>query len=79
VRSRRYQANDTDQEGTRRVIIVLSLILGFAAALGAGALSGMRIGKDALGAELAAYMGGLYGILSGSVAVVLTVLVLALT
>jgi hypothetical protein len=70
---------DTDQEGTTGVIIVLSLLLGFAAALGAGALSGVRIGKDALGAELAAYMGGLYGIISGSVAVILTVLVLSLT
>jgi hypothetical protein len=69
---------DTDLEGTTGVIIVLSLLLGFAAALGAGALSGVRIGKDALGAELAAYMGGLYGIISGSVAVVLTVLLLAL-
>lgn len=61
------------------MIFVLSLILGLAAALGAGALSGLRIGKDALGAELAAYMGGLYGIVAGSVAVVLAVLVLALT
>ncbi len=60
------------------MIIVLSLFLGFAAAFGAGTLSGVRIGKAALGAELAAYMGGLYGIVSGSVAVVLTVLVLAL-
>lgn len=61
------------------MIVILSLILGFAAALGAGALSGVRIGKEALGAELAAYMGGLYGIISGSVAVVLTVFVLSLT
>jgi hypothetical protein len=68
-----------DREGTLRVTVVLSLILGLAAALGAGALSGIRIGKDALGTELAAYMGGLYGIISGSVAVVLTVLVLSLT
>lgn len=60
------------------MIILLSLILGFAAALGAGALSGIRIGKDALGTELAAYMGGLYGIIAGSVAVVLTVLLLSL-
>ncbi|WP_333715163.1 hypothetical protein [Yoonia sp.] len=59
--------------------VILSLIIGLAAALGAGALSGIRIGKDALGTELAAYMGGLYGIISGSVAVVLTVLVLSLT
>jgi hypothetical protein len=61
------------------VIFVLSLILGFAAALGAGALSGLRIGKEALGAELAAYMGGLYGIVAGSVAVVVAVLALSLT
>ncbi len=47
-----------------------------AAALIAGALSGLRIGKDALGAELAAYMGGLYGFLSGSVAVVVTTIIL---
>lgn len=59
--------------------IILSLLLGFAAALAAGAWSGVRIGKDALGTELAAYMGGLYGIISGSVAVVLTVIVLSLT
>jgi hypothetical protein len=42
----------------------------------AGALSGLRIGKEALGAELAAYMGALYGFISGSAAVVLTILVL---
>jgi len=52
------------------------LIAGVAAALIAGALSGLRIGKDALGAELAAYMGGLYGFLSGSVAVVVTTIIL---
>ena len=60
------------------MIIILSLTLGLAAAIVAGTLSGMRIGKDALGTELAAYMGGLYGIISGSVAVVLTVLLLSL-
>jgi len=60
------------------VIILLSLLLGLAAALGAGALSGVRIGKEHLGTELAAYMGGLYGIISGSAAVILTVLVLSL-
>ncbi|KJS44075.1 MAG: hypothetical protein VR71_07825 [Roseovarius sp. BRH_c41] len=75
----RTKAIDTRPKGTPRVTVILSLILGLAAALGAGALSGIRIGKDALGTELAAYMGGLYGIISGSVAVVLTVLVLSLT
>lgn len=61
------------------MIIILSLFLGLAASLGAGALSGIRIGKDALGAQLAAYMGGLYGIISGIAAVGLTVVVLSLT
>lgn len=58
--------------------IIVALVLGLATALAAGAASGLRIGKDALGAELAAYMGGLYGIVSGSVAVVLTVTLLQL-
>ena len=61
------------------LIIGVALVAGVGAAFAAGALSGLRIGKDALGAELAAYMGGLYGIISGSVAVALTVLVLSLT
>lgn len=60
------------------ILILLSLVFGIAAAALAGALSGLRIGKDALGAELAAYMGGLYGIMSGVGAVILTVLILAL-
>ena len=58
--------------------LILSLIAGIAAALIAGALSGLRIGKDALGAERAAYMGGLYGFLSGAVAVVVTTIILIL-
>jgi hypothetical protein len=57
---------------------ILALVAGIAAALAAGALSGLRVGKDALGVELAAYMGGLYGALSGIGAVVLTLLILAL-
>lgn len=60
------------------ITVILSLIVGFIGALIAGALSGLRIGKDALGTELAAYMGGLYGILSGSVAVVISIIILML-
>lgn len=60
------------------ITVILSLIIGFIGALIAGALSGLRIGKDALGTELAAYMGGLYGILSGSVAVVVSIIILML-
>ena len=56
--------------------LILSLAVGFAAALIAGALSGLRIGKESLGVELAAYMGGLYGILAGSVAVIITTIIL---
>ena len=58
----------------RAIVVILALV----AALGAGALSGLRIGKDALGAELAAYMGALYGGLAGGGAVVVTTLVLLL-
>ena len=60
------------------ITFILALVLGVAAALGAGAVSGMRIGKDALGAELAAYMGGLYGLLSGVAAVIVGLIVLLL-
>ena len=56
--------------------LILSLIAGVLAALIAGALSWLRIGKDALGTELAAYMGALYGLLSGSIAVVVSTIVL---
>ena len=56
----------------------LALVLGIAASIGAGALSGLRIGKEAIGAELAAYMGGLYGILAGTGAVVIGLIVLLL-
>lgn len=60
------------------LVVILALAVGVAAALGAGALSGLRIGKDALGAELATYMGALYGGLAGGGAVVVTTLVLLL-
>lgn len=59
-------------------LLILSLILGLAAALGGGALSGFVIGRSALGGQLAAYMGALYGIMAGIGAVVLTLFVLAL-
>ena len=56
--------------------LILSLIAGVLAAFIAGAISGLRIGKDALGTELAVYMGGLYGLLSGSIAVVVSTIIL---
>ena len=43
-----------------------------------GALSGMKIGAEALGADLAAYMGGLYGFLAGSIGVVAGLVVLGI-
>ena len=61
------------------MIFVLSLLLGLIVAAAAGALSGMRIGADALGAQLAAYMGGLYGLLSGTAAVLVGLVLLAIT
>ncbi len=51
------------------LIFILALVLGVAASIGAGVLSGLWIGKDALGGELAAFMGGLYGLMSGIVGV----------
>ncbi len=56
-------------------VIILSLVLGIAAALGCGALSGMRLGAEALGKELAAYMGGLYGFLAGVPAVIVGLII----
>ena len=45
--------------------------MGIAAALGAGALSGIKIGGAELGNELASYMGMLYGLIAGGAAVVI--------
>ena len=58
--------------------LILALVLGVLAALGAGALSGIRIGGAELGNELAAYMGMLYGVLAGGAAVVIGVALVAL-
>lgn len=60
------------------LLFVLALVLGVAASLGGGALSGLRIGKAALGAELAAFMGGLYGVLAGAAGVLVGLIVLKL-
>ena len=51
--------------------LILALIVGIAAAMGAGALSGIRIGGAELGNELASYMGMLYGLIAGGAAVVI--------
>ncbi|MBY0362108.1 MAG: hypothetical protein K2X45_09395 [Phreatobacter sp.] len=59
------------------MITILALVAGLATAFAAGVASGLQIGREALGAELAAYMGGLYGMISGGAAVVVTVLVLS--
>ncbi|MFX4300448.1 hypothetical protein [Pseudosulfitobacter pseudonitzschiae] len=59
--------------------LILCLVAGVLASFVGGALSGLRIGKDALGAELAVYMGGLYGVLAGGMAVVVTTIILLLT
>ena len=51
--------------------LTLASIVGIAAAMGAGALSGIRIGGAELGNELASYMGMLYGLIAGGAAVVI--------
>lgn len=58
--------------------LILALVLGVLAALGAGALSGIRIGGAELGNELAAYMGTLYGLIAGVPAVVIGLAMVAL-
>lgn len=58
--------------------MILALVLGVLAALGAGALSGIRIGGADLGNELAAYMGMLYGLIAGGAAVVIGLALVAL-
>ena len=57
-------------------LIALALLVGCISAIVGGALAGMKIGAEALGAQLSAYMGGLYGILSGFVATVIGVAIL---
>lgn len=44
---------------------VLAAVSGLIAAAAAGALSGARLAGHDLGIRLAAYLGGLYGLLSG--------------
>ena len=55
-----------------------SLLTGLLGAMVFGALSGLRIGKEALGAELAAFMGGLYGVVSGALAVIAGLIILVI-
>ncbi len=57
---------------------ILALVLGIAVSIGCGALSGLWIGKDALGAQLAALMGGLYGVMAGGIGVGIGLIVLLL-
>lgn len=58
--------------------ILFALIVGILASIGAGALSGLRIGGAELGNELAAYMGMLYGFIAGTAAVLIGLLLVAL-
>jgi len=60
------------------VITLAAFVIGILAALLAGAASGVLVGKSALGAELSAYMGGLYGVIAGSAAVIVTKIILVL-
>lgn len=58
--------------------LVLGLIAGLTASIGFGALSGLRVGGEALGAELATYMGGFYGVTAGALTTIIGIAVLAL-
>ena len=50
-------------------LVVLSPVLGVVAAIVAGACSAVRIGGEALGVQLAAFMGMIYGALAGALGV----------
>jgi len=56
--------------------IIIAFLAGLVGALVGGGLSGFSIGKEALGAQLAIYMGALYGFLAGGISVVLTIAIL---
>ena len=57
-------------------ILLLALVAGIAGALVGCALSGLKIGGAALGKQLAAQLGGLYGLLAGVPGVVMGLAVL---
>lgn len=59
------------------ITMLIALGLGTLAALLGGAASGIVIGGEALGKEMAGAMGGLYGLLSGGAAVLLGLVVLS--
>jgi hypothetical protein len=60
------------------IMLVIALALGIVASLGGGALSGIGIGGAALGKQLAAIMGALYGVMAGAVGVIVGLAVLQL-
>lgn len=57
---------------------LIALLLGFAAALVGGIISGITLAGKALGNEVAGSLGGVYGLLSGATAVVLGLILLAI-
>ncbi|WP_422342824.1 hypothetical protein [Parasphingorhabdus sp.] len=57
-------------------IFLMALLAGIFTALVAGMISGIIIGKEALGLEMASSMGGLYGVLGGTAASLVGLLVL---
>ena len=59
-------------------LFLASLLAGLLGAMVFGALSGLHIGREALGAELAAFMGGIYGVVSGALAVVVGLIILTI-
>lgn len=60
------------------LMLALSLVAGLATSIGFGALAGLKVGGEALGAELATYMGGLYGVTAGTLTTIVGIVVLTL-
>ena len=59
-------------------LLIIAILGGIAASLAGGAMSGWIIGKDALGAEMAASMGGLHGLVGGAAAVIIGIFALTI-
>jgi len=59
------------------LLIFGALALGVVASIVGGGVSGVWIGGEALGKQLAAFMGGLYGVMAGGLGVVVGLAVLS--
>lgn len=60
------------------ITLTLGIVAGLIAGLACGAISGLKVGGEALGSELAAYMGGLYGLVASCFTTLIGIVALVL-